>query len=370
MWRATTRGLLARRLRLGLTALAVVLGVAFVSGTFVLTDTLRHAFDGLFAETVSDVDLVVWTRSPFEGAARQRERLPESLLDTIRAVPGVEAVEGVVQGDAQFVAPDGEAIQHGGAPTFGISWGDVSPLRIVDGRRPERDGEVAMDAGTAAGRGFAVGQRVRVLLQGPAEELTLVGTFSLGDRVDLGPVTFAAFDLETAQRVFAAEGVLDLVNVRAEPGADPVVLGDLVASALPGDYEVLPAREAADERARPVREGLAFLEGALLGFAGVGLFVGAFIIFNTFSILVSQRTRELGLLRALGASRPQVVGSVLAEAAALGAVASAVGLAAGIGLARLLLRLLDRLDFAVPGDLPSCSDEPWWPRSPSGSSSP
>ncbi|MGZ8734215.1 MAG: ABC transporter permease [Acidimicrobiia bacterium] len=361
MWKATVRGLFARKVRLTLTALAIVLGVAFVSGTYVLTDTLKQSFGQIFAQTAVNVDLVVRSQAPFDNSGDDdglttRARMPDAVVAQVRRVPGVAVAEGSLQGYAQFVQKDGQtAIGSGGAPSLGFSWsspdGAVGPLRILDdgeSRPPERDGEVVMDQGTAERNGFAVGDRVKVLSQGPAESFRIVGLFGLGDQFDLGAVSAAAFDPATAQRVVAAPGLVDQVIVKAEPGAVVSSLRAALARQLGPGYDVTSADQVAAEIQQPVDEFLNTLNDALLGFAGIGLFVGAFIIFNTFTILVSQRTRELGLFRALGASRRQVVGSVIIEAAVVGLLAAVVGFGAGIALAELLLRLLPRFGLTVP----------------------
>jgi len=351
MWRATIKGVLARKVRLLLTGLAIVLGVSFVAGTYVLTDTLKGSFGTLFRQFATGSDLVVRTRAPFDGEGG-RERMPGGVLDEVRAVAGVDAADGFLLGSAQFVAKDGRtAIQTGGAPTFGISWGgadEVGSAGVVSGRVPVRDGEVAMDAGTAARNGFVVGDTVKVLLTGEAEQFEIVGILKLGNRGDFGAVSFAAFDPATAQRVFGAPDLWDAVNVRVVDGTRPSEVRGALERALGPTFEVMSSEAFAAENREPVDEFLDVLNNALLGFAGVGLLVGGFIIFNTFTILVSQRTRELGLLRAMGASGSQVVGSVLAEAAVVGVVASALGLLAGIALARFLFWLLPELGFPVP----------------------
>lgn len=352
MWTATIRGLMARKVRLALTALAVVLGVAFVSGTYVLTDTLHRAFAEVSRQTEVGTDLVVRSRAPYGSEDAQRARVPASLVERVRPVPGVLAAEGFLQGYAQFVSKDGRhAIQTSGAPTFGISWGttdQVGPLRIERGRPPRRDGEVAMDAGTAHRNGFHVGDAVKVLLTGPAERFRIVGLFGFGNRFDFGALSFAAFDTHTAQRVFDARGLFDLVNVRVQPGVPVRIVQERVGRALGGVYEVTSAARVATETRKPLDDALNTLNDALLGFAGIGVLVGGFIIFNTFTILVSQRIRELGLLRALGASGPQVIGSVLAEAVVVGAIASGAGFGLGIALARFLLWLLPSVGLTVP----------------------
>jgi putative ABC transport system permease protein len=351
MWRATVRGVVARKVRLLLTALSVVLGVTFVCGTYVLTDTLKHSFDSVFAQFASGSDLVVRTRAPFGGSEGSRERLPAALVAQVRQVPGVAAADGFITGTAKFVAKDGgSAIQVGGAPTIGVSWAgnEVGPVRVAAGRAPARDGEVAMDVATARRNGFAVGDDVRVQLEGPAQDFRLVGLFRIGNRDDFGAVSIAAFDPKTAQRVFDAPGLVDAVNVRLQPGARPAVVRRAIEARLGAAFDVSSSALVAAETGKPVDEALGYLNDALLAFAGVGLLVGGFIIFNTFTILVTQRTRELGLLRAMGATGGQVVGSVLAEAAVIGVIASTVGFALGIGLASFLLWLLPEVGFPVP----------------------
>src|SRR6266508_2349524 len=355
MWRATIKGIFARRLRLALTTLAVLLGVAFVSGTYVLTDTMERSFDQIFRRTVTDVDLVVRARDPYTGGGSQRTRIPDSTLARIREVDGVATADGTTFGYAQLVGRDGDSIQNGLAPTIGLSWPEsgAGPLELArDGRSraPRGDREVLVDEGTAKANGFKVGDRVRVLLQGPAEQFRIVGLFGLKGQADLGGVTVTAFDLPTSERVLASRGVIDAIYVTTDPGVMPAAISSNLAATLGPSFEVVPATKLAEERAEPVRQGVGNLRVALVGFAAVGLVVGSFIIFNTFAILIAQRTRELGLLRALGASRAQVLGSVVLEAAIVGVVAAGLGLAAGVGLASLLLRAVgfDRLGLGAP----------------------
>lgn len=348
MWKATIRGLLARRVRLALTAMAVLLGVSFVSATYVLTDTVKRSFDAVFSQTLSGVDLQV--QGPRPLGTGDPPRIPERVLGGVRQVDGVARADGFVNGYAQFVDRDGESIGGGGPPTFGVSWTDAGPFRLVDdgrSRAPRRAGEVAMDAATAREHGFAVGDNVRVLLRGPAQNFRIVGLFGLGDRYDFGAVTFAAFDLRTAQQAFDAPGLLDRVYVQRDPDVPTQVLQARLERTL-GGYDVLTASEAVKQVGEPVRDFLGFFTYALLGFAAIGVVVGAFVIFNTFTILVTQRTRELGLLRAMGASGSQVVWSVVLEALLVGAIASVLGLALGIALGVGLLELLRTIGLQLP----------------------
>ncbi len=349
MWKATIRGLLDRRVRLALTALAVLLGVSFVSATYVLTDTVKRSFDAVFRQTLVGVDLQV--QGPRALGRGDPPRIPESTLARVRDVAGVGRAEGFVTGYAQFVDRDGDSVGGGGPPTFGASWVRGGPFRLVDdgvSRPPRRAGEVAMDAATARDHGFAVGDRARVLLRGPAQEYTIVGLFGFGDRFDFGAVTFAAFDLRTAQTVLDAPHALDRIYVQRDADVPTAVLRSRLQRALGSRYEVLTVSDAVAQVGEPVRDFLRFFTYALLGFAAIGVVVGAFVIFNTFTILVTQRTRELGLLRAMGASGGQIVGSVVLEALLVGTVASVLGLLAGVGLGVGLLELLRAIGLELP----------------------
>ena len=204
MWKATVRGLFARKVRLALTALAILLGVSFISATYVLTDTVKQSFEAVFAQTLSGVDLQVQGASAL-GDVGGPGRIPDASIDEVRAVPGVARAEGFLKTTlATFVDAEGNDIGGGGPPTIGVSWVTDGPFRLTAGRPPDGAREVAMDAGTAPKHGFVVGDDVRVLLSGAAKKFAIVGLFGLGDRADFGALTFAAFDLATAQREFDA----------------------------------------------------------------------------------------------------------------------------------------------------------------------
>jgi putative ABC transport system permease protein len=357
--KATLKGLLAHKLRLGLTALSVVLGVAFVSGTFVLTDTINHTFDNLFTEVSKGVDVTVRARSGFENASGgggggvdvNRDTIPASLLATVEKVPGVKTADGSVGGYAQLVEPSGKAIETTGAPTLGFNWPahpELSPLRLRQGRAPQRDGEVVVDAGTARRHDLAVGERVRVLFRTGTGQFTVVGIAGFGAADNLAGATIAAFDLGTAERAFDKQAAFDTIDVAAEAGVSGAELRNRVARVLPANVEAVTSDQAAKESASSVKDALGFFKTGLLVFAAISLIVGAFTIFNTFSILVAQRTRELALLRALGASRRQVLGSVLAEATIVGLASSLVGMALGVVFALLLQQLLKAFGVDLP----------------------
>jgi putative ABC transport system permease protein len=353
MWKVTAKGLLAHKLRLALTAIAIVLGVTFVSGTFILTDTLRNTFTTLFTNVYQNIDFQVRGVAQFtstEGGA-VRNPVPESLLSAVRGVPGVEAAAGSVEGYAQFVSPDGRAVSTGGAPTLGLSFDPdprISQLRIVEGRAPTTARDVVMDVGTAQKYGFRVGERVRVLLDGPPRTFTITGTVRFGSADNLAGATLAAFTIPTAQAVLGDEGQFDAIDVVAAPGADKAAVQRGIAGILPRGVEVVTGQTVVDEQAGSIDRALSFFSTALLIFAFISLFVGAFTILNTFSIIVGQRTRELALLRIVGASRRQVFRSVLGEAAIVGLVASVVGLGLGVLAAIGLEALLRGFGITLP----------------------
>jgi putative ABC transport system permease protein len=356
MRKVTLRGLLAHKLRLALTALAIVLGVTFVSGTFVLTDTLHNTFSVLFGSIYSKVDFQVRSVAQLgTGAGATRNELPESLLTTIRRVPGVEGAQGEVEGYAQYVSRSGKPIQSGTAATLGISFDPdqrLSGLHLISGAPPTTPGDVVMDAGTASKYDYTVGQRVRILTAGSPRTFTISGIAQFGSANNLAGATLAAFTLPTAQAIVQETGQFDDINVVTAASADKPAVQRDIARALPRGVQVVTGQTVENENTSSVNQALSVFSTALLIFAFISLFVGAFTIYNTFSITVGQRTRELALLRVVGASRRQVFGSVLAEAAITGLVSSVIGLGLGV-LAALGLRALLR-GFGItlpPGSL-------------------
>ena len=357
MWRATFKGLLARKVRLGLTALSVVLGVAFVAGTFILTDTISRTFDDLLATANRGVAVEVTGVTRFDPggiaaeAAGTGERVPASLVDTIRGVDGVRTAEGTLSGYAQLVDEEGEAISPASAPTLGATWSDDPALnqwRLRTGRSPTTEGEIVVDARTARTADLQVGDRVTVLLQGPSMSATVVGVASFGEADNIAGSTLVAFDPETAQIAFDGRGMFDSILAAADAGVSPQTLKGRIAGVLPAGYEARTGTESAQRTSSDINESLAIFNISLLVFAAISLFVGAFIIFNTFQILVTQRTRELALFRALGATPAQVRRSVVIEGAIVGIFASAVGLGAGFLIAIGLQQLLSAFGIDLP----------------------
>ncbi len=352
MWRVTLKGLLAHKLRLALTALAIVLGVTFIAGTFVLTDTLHNTFDTLFGNIYQNVTFQVRGVAQFgSGGTATRNPVPESLLATVRAVPGVEAAEGSVTGYAQYIGHDGKAVSTGGAPTLGVSFDpdqQISALRLVQGARPTTSHDVVMDLGTAQKYDFKVGQSVRILLQGPTRTFTITGLARFGTADNLAGATLAAFDIPTAQALMGEVGQFDTINVVSAPGTDKAAVQRAIARALPHGVEVVTGQTVVNEQTSAISSALGFFNTALLVFGFIALFVGGFTILNTFSITVGQRTRELALLRIVGASRRQVFRSVLGEALIVGLVSSLVGLGLGVLAAVGLEKLLAGFGVTLP----------------------
>jgi putative ABC transport system permease protein len=355
MGKATLKGLLAHKFRLAATALAIVLGVSFVAGTYVLTDTINATFTNLFDEVTQGIDVAVRSRDVFTGQMGEvRDPIPEEVLNEVKAVDGVRVAEGSVTGFAQFVDKDGKPVTTGGAPTLGVSISSAPELQagttVRSGRLPSGPDEMVVDAQTAEKHGFAVGDRVKVLLQGPARTFTVSGIIGFGSAGNLGGATLAGFTLPTAQEVLNREGRFDEIDVVAADGTTSEQLRDRVRAVLDPRYEVLTGEELSAAQAAAINDTIGrFLSTALLAFAFVALLVGGFLIFNTFTIIVAQRTRELALLRCLGASRRQVMTSVLLESLIVAVVASLVGLGLGVLIANGLKALLTGiLNFDLP----------------------
>lgn len=355
MLRATLKGLVSQRVRLLLTALAVVLGVAFLTATSVVGDTIRGGVDDVFGRPAGTADAEVRSAAAFggdSGPTAAREPLGEDIVERIEAVDGVEETAGLVQGYAQLIDRNGDKVGSLTTATVGGSadgLGTVSPFALASGRAPRGQGEVVVDVATARAEGVAIGDEVTIAFTGPARRFRMVGTVSFGGEEELGGATYALFDLPVAQALLDRVGRLDDVVVAGDDGVAPEELVRRLRAALGGGVEVTTSADRAAERSDNAADGLAIVNTALTAFAVISLAVGSFIILNTFTIVIAQRTRELALLRALGASRRQVRRSVLLEAVAVGAVASVVGAASGVGLAVALRSLVESFGLSLPG---------------------
>ena len=351
------KGLAGRKLRSTLTALAIVLGVAMVSGTYVLTDTIDQAFDDVFAESYAGTDAVVSGREAdisFQGDTPDLPPVPADLLEKVRALPDVAAATGGIYDDSntKLLTKEGKAVETQGAPSFGFgidtSQTRFNPLRLLEGRWPSADGEVVIDSGTADDEGYRVGEEIGISTLQPVRRFEVVGIAQYGGVESLGSTTFAVFTIPAAQALLDREGQFDAISVAAKPGVTEDELVREIRPILPPEAKVQSAAVEAKEQSEEIAEFTKFIRYFLLAFAGIALFVGAFVIFNTLSITVAQRTRELATLRTIGASRRQVLGSVVVEALTIGFLASLVGLFLGLGLAKGLNALFVALNLDLP----------------------
>ena len=358
MWRVAWAGAVRHKLRYALTALAVVLGVAFTTGTLVFTDTIGRTFDGLFGDIYAHVAVSVRASEQFSGGASftsTRDTIDRQLVDRVAVVPGVDRVGVSVGGYAQLVDASGHPIGHPeqGAPTLGGNWVDVpalNPYRLLPGSHPPRSStEIVIDEQSARVGNFSVGDVVEVLTRNAPARYTIVGTARWGNADSPLGASVVLFDTATAERVLGTPGRVDEIVATRTSDVTDRQLADRVRAALgDGHLEVLTGAQVADQGKDQVRRAMGFFNTFLLVFGLIALFVSAFLIFNTFSIVVSQRMRELALLRAVGASRTQVTGSVVGEAVLIGAVAAVVGLGAGVGLAVALRGLLVLFGIDIP----------------------
>jgi putative ABC transport system permease protein len=361
MLRATFRSLLAHKVRLLLSTLAVVLGVAFVSGSLIFTDTLERTFTDLFRGIAADVTVrpvVAVADRDFGGGRGAQVPIPISntLVAQVRDVPGVAAVEGGVTRDGIYpLNSNGEVITSGGgAPGIGISWSDtpgISVARLVQGVGPRTAREVVVDSNTFDKLGVSVGEPVDLVLPNGRDSFTISGVFKFGETGGLAGASVVAFTPITAQQLLLEEGVWTQIEVAVDEGRTAEEVRDAISQAIGPGYEVVTQAETVAEQTRQLQDSLQFFNYFLLGFAAVALFVGTFLIFNTFSMLVAQRTRELALLRAIGASRRQVTRSVLIEAGIVGLVGAALGVLLGIGLGFALKALFGTFGLVLSSTL-------------------
>ncbi|MEO6880118.1 MAG: FtsX-like permease family protein [Mycobacteriaceae bacterium] len=337
MLHVTLRGLQGHVVRLLLTAFAVMLGVSFVTGTFVLRDSIDNTLGGLVAQSSKGLDVEVRgagteAMSPVSvDGSTVRPGVPLALVDTVAAVPGVARAVPNLQGTALLAGSDGIAVRNGGAPSLGFAFTKDDPsFTLVSGRGPNGPGEVAAETSTLERAHLTVGDRTRAVIGDQAREVTITGAVHFGS---LFGATAVLVDGATARRVFAPDGTVTSLSITADPGTTQAELRTAVAKVLPPKLVAVTGATVQSETETSVQKGLAFFTTFLLAFAGVALFVGSFIIINTFSMLVGQRARELALLRAIGATRAQVTRMVLSEAVVIGLVGSGLGIALGLLIA-------------------------------------
>jgi putative ABC transport system permease protein len=349
------KGLLGRKFRAGLTAFAIVLGVAMISGAFVLTDTLGQSLDHIYKQSYAASDAVISS----EEAVNTGDTTPEApafsagVLRRVERLPGVRLAQGSIQDRARLVDRSGNAI---GTANNGTAVGvdptadqSLNPLRLVAGEWPHGRGEIAIDKTTADKRHFKLGQTVGAFADGPVHRYRVSGIVRFGTVDAIGSATITVFDLTTAQRLFDKQGKLDLIRVQAKDGVSDSELLRQIRPLLSATTQVKTAAAQASSDSKDTQGGVETIRFILLAFAGIALFVGGFVIANTLAITVAQRLRELATLRTLGASRRQVLGSVVLESGVVGLIGSLVGLFLGLAIAVGLRALLQATGFELPG---------------------
>ncbi|MFF4061503.1 ABC transporter permease [Streptomyces sp. NPDC001668] len=352
MFRTALRNVLAHKARLLMTVLAVMLGVAFVSGTLVFTNTISEAYQKSSAKGFDQVDVAVTAKSEADkgNTIGKSHELTQALLDKSAEVPGAANAIGVVSGFTAIADKDGKLIGGGFQSQGGNYYGAKDPrYPLAEGAAPHGADQVAIDSETAKRAGYKVGDTVRISVDGPVLKPVITGIFTTDDGNVAAGGSLALFDTATAQKLFGKPGTYDEIDVKAALGTSQTALRAALEKALPAHLvETETGKELADNQAEMISASMSGLKQGLLVFAGIALFVGTFIIANTFTMLVAQRTKELALLRAVGASRRQVTRSVLIEAFVVGLVAAVTGLVAGVGIGAGLRSLMGTLGATVP----------------------
>jgi putative ABC transport system permease protein len=350
------KGLAGRPVRALLTAVAIVLGVAMISGTYVLTDTINSGFDTIFSRSYQNADVVITGKAAFDsanGESVEPPSMPQSLLPKVQKLPGVALAAGSVTTDAlKLIGKDGKVVSTGGAPSLGFSVTNAgqpfNPTKLTAGNWPHGSDQVVIDKATASDEGFDVGDRIGVQAFGPARTLQISGIAEFPG-VSVGGATFAILDQPTAQRMFHKEGQLDAIRVQSNAGVKtPELLSQIQPLLSPTQQIRTGEAQAKKDKDTNAGDFISFLRYALLAFAGVALFVGAFVIANTLAITIAQRMREFATLRTLGASRRQVLWAVVIEAFVIGIVGSVIGLFLGLGLAKVLNSLFVAIGIDLP----------------------
>ncbi len=353
MIKVALKGLAGRKIRALLTAFAVIIGVSMVSGTFVLTDTMQKSFNSIFETSYENTDVIVSGHQVVESEMADIPTIPSSVLRDVRALPQVDAAAGSIsdQTTAKVIGRDGKAL-GGQNPTIvsaiDPTLAELSPLKIQQGEWPAGADQIAIDAGTAKKKKYAVGDKIGMSANGPVEQYRITGIAKFGEVDSLGGAVIAVLDIPTAQTLLHQEGQYDGISITAKDSSSPAEVRKAVAGLVPANVDVKLAADEAKDAAKETNEGLSFVRIFLLGFGGIALFVGAFVIFNTLSITVAQRTREFATLRTLGASRKQVLRSVVLEGLVIGLVASLVGLVLGVGIAKGMNALFVAFGIDLP----------------------
>ena len=349
MPRLALKSLWARKVRALTTTFAVFIGVALVAGSYILTDTINAAFGDIFSESLKGTDVVITSKDLVKQESGETPDFPQRLLPRVKRVPGVALASGAIFTPGGFFDQQNKAIGAKYAPKFVASVlpGRLESLSYVDGGPPKTAAQATIDKAAADSAGLAVGDRLKIAGRERVRSYRLVGLTQLGN-ASFGGASIAQLVLPEAQRITGRVGRLDQISVAAAPGVTPRELQARIKRVVPGSVRVETGQENATRQTNDIKDNLKFLTVALLVFAGVALFVGAFLIFNTFSITIAQRVREFGMLRTLGASRGQILGSVIVESLVIGVAGSLTGLAGGIAFAKGINALFDAVGFGLP----------------------
>jgi putative ABC transport system permease protein len=331
--------------------LAIMLGVSFVAGSFVLADSMRKTFDNLFTELTEDVDLEVRSSLTVDNIEAVRDPVPASLADEVAAIEGVATVEPGLARFAQMLDKDGEPIETQGAPALGVSWtgpSGISGVALKEGEAPDGPGDVAIDKATADKADYEVGDDIRIVFDTGTQSFQIVGLVGLGNSDGFAGATLATFDPATAQQVLGAGDTYDTIDMTLDDGADPAAVQAAIEDILPPRTEVVTGTQVAEETADDINSIISIFGNGLLAFAFITTFVSAFIINNVFGITISQRLRELALMRAVGASTKQVRRMIVAEALIISITATVLGILGGLGVAKALIALFNAAGAGFP----------------------
>jgi putative ABC transport system permease protein len=343
------KSLWARKVRALTTTLAVVIGVAFVAGSYILTDTIFVAFDEIFNESLSGTSVVISAENPVEQDNGEVPTISASLLPLVQGTPGVKLAAGAIFTPGGFFDSKGEKIGNKFAPKFISSRlpGQLESLNYIDGHKPRGPTEASIDKAAAESAHLELGEKIELIGQGSARKFRLVGFTQLGS-ASFGGTSIAQVTLPVAQGLTHKVGRFDQISVAAADGVSATLLKRRIAREMPAGVRVETGTESADRSSEEIRDNLSFLQTFLLVFGFIAVFVGSFLIFNTFSITVAQRVTEFGMLRTLGASRRQILTTVLVEAVAIGLLGALVGIAGGFLIALLLNALLEAFGVDLP----------------------
>jgi putative ABC transport system permease protein len=343
------KGVWARKVRALATIFAVVLGVAFVAGSYVLTDTIFAAFDEIFSESLSGTSVVITAENPVKQENGETPTISAALLPTVQKTRGVRLAAGAIFTPGGFFDAQGAKIGNKFAPKFISSTlpDGLEALNYVEGRKPRGPREASIDKGAAESSDLKLGETIELIGQGTAQKFRLVGITKLGS-ASFGGASIAQVTLPVAQRLTHKRGRFDQISVAAAKGVSAETLKRRLAREMPGGVKVETAKENADRASEEIRENLGFLQTFLLVFGFIAVFVGSFLIFNTFSITVAQRVSEFGMLRTLGASRRQILSSVMIEAGAIGLIGALLGIAGGFVIAAAIEALFKAFGLELP----------------------